>query len=138
MCHMGQWRKAIYIGRTTPDTGIGEYRKLARNLGIKLDIYTNTPNAARFLPKYDVAFVSRYLAILESLAAGIPVLAHYNNAIKKDYLLMAPFAKFINVFSDAADVNLAFTIKQVKDGQKWARNQTWQKLADMYGKLWLK
>lgn len=135
---MGQFKKAIFIGRTTPDTGIDEYRRLAKRLNLELDEYTHTPNAARFLPKYDVAFVSRYLTILESLAAGIPVLAHYNNAIKKDYLLMAPFAKFINIFSDADKVNLAFTIKQVKNGQRWARNQTWQKLTDIYEQLWQK
>src|SRR3989344_1812208 len=98
--HMGQFRKAIFIGREGADTGSSAYRQLAKKLGIKLDVFTNTPHAARLIPKYDVAFVSRYLAILEAMAAGVPVLAHYNNVIKYDYLSMAPFAKFIKIFQD--------------------------------------
>ena len=138
LSHMGQFHKAIFIGRDSPDTGIDEYRHLAKKLKITLDVFTNRPNAAELLPQYDIAFVSRYLAILEALAVGIPVLAHYNNAIKKDYLLMAPFARFIKTFNDHDKVELNFSQKQITDGQKWAKTQTWAKLADMYEKLWQK
>jgi len=133
---MGRIPAAIFIGRIAPDTGINEYRRLAKKLKLELTEYTHTPNAARFLPKYDVAFVSRYLAILEALAAGIPVVAHYNNAIKYDYLNMAPFAKFIKIFQDPKDADLKFDPKIVKQGQFWARKQTWDKLAATYEKLW--
>lgn len=136
--HMGRYKTAIFIGRDAPDTGLDEYRRLAQRLNIKLDVHTNTPNASRFLPKYDLAFVSRYLAILEALAAGIPVVAHYNNEIKKDYLQMAPFAKYILMFNNPDKVKIKFTKKQVAEGQKWARQQTWEKLADTYIKLWQK
>ncbi|MDO8487816.1 MAG: hypothetical protein Q7S31_00680 [bacterium] len=135
---MGRYKKAIFIGRDSPDTGVKEYRQLAKRMKIKLDVFTNRPNAAELLPRYDIAFVSRYLAILEAMGAGIPVLAHYNNEIKKDYLLMAPFAKFIQTFSDPDNVDLNFSQNQIRDGQKWAKTQTWEKLADMYEKLWQK
>lgn len=126
--------KAIFIGRTDPDTGLDVYRQIP----VKLDIYTNVPNAARFIPKYDYALVSRYLAILEALAVGVPVLAHYNNAIKYDYLAMAPFAKLIHIFQDPKEVDLNFDPKLIKQGQVWAKQQTWSKLAGLYEKLWQK
>lgn len=131
---MAQFKKAIFIGRTDPDTGLDSYRQIP----VKLDIYTNVPNAARFIPKYDFAFVSRYLAILEAMAAGVPVLAHYNNAIKYDYLALAPFIKFIHIFKEPEDANLKFDRRLVKQGQVWAKQQTWEKLANVYEKLWKK
>ena len=133
---MAQSKTAIFIGRDHPDNGLFEYRQLAKIYKIKLDEYINVPNADKYLPKYDFAFVSRYLAILEALAAGIPVIAHYNNAIKFDYLNMAPFAKYISIFNDPNKANL--TNHHVKAGQLWARTQTWNKLADIYEKLWQK
>lgn len=126
--------KAIFIGRPDADTGLSTYRQLP----VKLNIYTNTPNAFRFLPKHDLACVSGYLAILEALAAGIPVLAYYNNAIKYDYLFMAPFAEFIHLFQNPKQANLKFDTELIVRGQKWAKSQTWNKLADIYEKLWQK
>ena len=130
--HMAQPKKAIFIGRTDPDTGLDAYR----HIPVKLDIYTNVPNASRFIPKYDFAFVSRYLAILEALSARVPVLAHYNNAIKYDYLNMAPFARFIHLFKDPKKANLKFDAKIINQGQLWATQQTWSKLANIYEILW--
>ncbi len=135
---MARWRKAIFIGRADPDSGLDQYRKLAKMKRITLDIFTHTPNAAKYLPEYDVAFVSGYLTILEALAAGIPVLANYNNDIKKDYLLMAPFAKFISVFNTASDAELEFNWRRIMEGRRWAKQQTWRKLADVYEQLWQK
>ena len=131
---MAQRKTAIFIGRPGADTGLDVYRQIP----VKLDVYTNVPNASRFIPKYDFAFVSRYLAILEALAAGVPVLAHYNNAIKYDYLAMAPFAKFIHIFQYPKKADLNFDPELIKQGQKWAKSQTWDKLAGIYEKLWQK
>ncbi len=128
--------KAIFIGRLTEDAGIEAYRRLALRANIKLDEYTNVPDAAKFLPDYNFAFVSRYLAILEALAVGIPVVAHYNNRIKYDYLAMAPFAKFITVFKDPDKVSLRINQKLIIQGQEWVIKQTWTKLANIYEKLW--
>ena len=133
---MAQSKTAIFIGRDHPDNGLVEYRKLAKLHNIKLDEYVGVPNADKYLPKYDYAFVSRYLAILEALATGVPIIAHYNNQIKFDYLNMAPFAKYISILNDPDTANL--TNHQVKAGNLWARTQTWDKLADLYEKLWQK
>lgn len=131
-------RKAIFIGRTSPDTGYEAYQQVAKNHKIKLDVFTNTPNADKLFPGYAYAFVSRYLVIIEALAAGVPVLAHYNNQIKFDYLNQAPFRPFIKIFSNPDSVNLDFSKIDIKLGQKWARSQTWDKVAQMYEDLWQK
>lgn len=131
-------RKAIFIGRTTPDTGYDAYVQVAHLHNLKLDTFTNTPDADKLFPNYSYAFVSRYLAIIEALAAGIPVLAHYNNQIKFDYLDQAPFRPFIKIFSNPKTVNLDFSKIDIKLGQKWARSQTWNKVTQMYEELWQK
>lgn len=131
-------RKAIFIGRTTPDTGYDAYIQVARLHHIKLDTFTSTPDADKLFPNYSYAFVSRYLAILEALVAGIPVLAHYNNQIKFDYLNQAPFRRFINIFSDPEAVNLDFSKIDMVQARKWAKSQTWSKVAKIYEKLWQK
>ncbi len=133
---MAQSKTAIFIGRDHPDNGLAEYRRLAKLHNIKLDEYVGVPNADKYLPKYDYAFVSRYLSILEALSAGVQAVAHYNNQIKFDYLNMAPFAKFIVIFKDPSEVRLTKT--DVKAGQTWAKSQTWDKMADIYEKLWQK
>lgn len=133
---MAQSKTAIFLGRTTADTGYEEYLKLAEKHNIKLDVFTDRPNAAELIPNYAYAFVSRYLAILEALAVGVPVFAHYNNQIKYDYLAMAPFAKFITIFTDYNQVELKK--KDISEGQKWAKSQTWEKLAGEYEQLWQK
>jgi hypothetical protein len=135
---MAPRKSAIFIGREGADTGLDEYRKLAKLHNIKLDEHTNTPNAAQYLKNYDYAFVSRYLAILEALKAGVPVIAHYNNAIKKDYLELSPFAGFIQTFKRAEDADLKIDKQKVALGQQWSKSQTWEKLADIYEELWQK
>ncbi len=130
--------KAIFIGRSTPDTGYDAYQLVAKKHKLKLDVFTNTPNADRLFPKYDYAFVSRYLVIIEALSAGIPVLAHYNNKIKFDYLNNAPFRQFIKIFSDSKSANLDFSKIDMVKARKWAKSQTWDKVALIYEDLWQK
>ncbi len=136
---MAQYKTAIFIGRNNPDNGLIEYRQLAKLNKIKLDEYIGVLHADKYLKKYDFAFVPRYLAILEALAAGIPVIAHYNNKIKFDYLNLAPFVKYITIFNDPHKTNLTnLTKTNISAGQIWAKSQTWTKLADIYEKLWQK
>lgn len=135
---MALFKKAIFLGRKSEDTGYSEYLKLAQKHKLNLDVYTDRPNASELIPDYDFAFVSRYLAILESLAAGVPVIAHYNNEIKRDYLSMAPFAPFINIFHTFDKVNLYVSKTQINKGQVWAKKQTWEKLVRQYEELWKK
>jgi len=95
----------------------------------------------------DVVFSSRYLGILESLAIKKYTFAVYNNQIKKDYLTMTPFAGFISISKDAqgiADefedmvINKNRTIYKIEKGFVYAKEQTWEKMVDLYLSLWKK
>ena len=101
--------------------------------------------ANKKLFKFKFAFVSRYLAILEAMAAKRLVFAVYDNEIKKDYLQMAPFAQWIVIESDPK--KLAEKIKYylnhpkaekklVNQAYNWAKKQTWEKVTAIYLKLW--
>ncbi len=161
----------IYIGRLSEDSGIEAYLESLlqlkqKKIEVQLDIYGTGPkiteykkfcakhdlpvhffgaveNASQHLSKYDIAFVSRYLAILEALAANIPIIAQYNNEIKFDYLALAPFAKDIAIVQKpseiAAQVELLIQVpdnKPSRSTQKWVQAQTWKNMATIYQQLW--
>lgn len=162
--------KVIFAGRLSDDTGIMHYLKavkvLSRSNKVHIDIYGDGPlrnTAVNYCIKfklpvsffgfvnhadiqwgaYDVAFVSRYLAILEAFSAGIPVIAHYNVEIKKDYLLLSPFRNWIKTVHSVNEIVDAYTLlikapnhKQIRSAQRWANQQTWNKLALIYQTLW--
>jgi glycosyltransferase involved in cell wall biosynthesis len=159
--------RAVYIGRLSADTGIMTYlealawlQKIHR-FRLPLDVYGDGPDreacekyakqhqlpvnwhgwqpqAAQELSTALIAFVSRYLAILESLAAGVPVVAHYNHNIKRDYLRLTPFSPWISIGHSAQEIGLAIlrAEKLPSEAQRWARRQSWEKLSRVYEALW--
>lgn len=161
--------KVIYFGRLANDTGILDYIDAAGKLGINIDIYGDgplknevtelfrkskikckifgfIPDVDRLLPSYRMAFVSRYLGILEALFYRIPVIAHYDSPIKYDYLSLTPFSGFIKICGNSREIENAFkdicsnqkdTNQIIQSGYNWAVNQTWEKLAGQYQTLWL-
>jgi glycosyltransferase involved in cell wall biosynthesis len=160
----------IYAGRLEEDTGIMTYLQAFKllyqeNSKYKLDVfgegslakaakdfvrkhnlpvsfYPFTHHLEKLLAKYQLAFVSRYLTILEALAVGTGVVAHFDNEIKKDYLEGAPFKLWIAIADSpqaiASAVKKMLLKKQVAPSAatRWVRQQTWQVLADQYDKLW--
>ena len=164
--------KILYIGRLSADSGIAVYLQAVRGLKasgqrVELDVYGGgeehaqfqkfcsqhdlpvrfkgaVPGAAQFIPKYQAAFVSRYLAILEALAVGVSVIAHYNTDIKHDYLQLAPFADWITIVHTPEEIQAAVEsilknpskYRQSPAAQDWIRAQTWQQMADNYQELW--
>lgn len=159
--------KLLYIGRLHEDTGCLAYlhaAKLLQSKGVSftLTIMGDGPlkaavsryiqkhtlpvtmegfveGAAQHIPSYDILFVSRYLAILEALAAGKPVIAHYNTAIKYEYLAAAPFAKWIEIVATPKEIAAAVQTVDLSSRQAavtWAAGQTWEKMADTYEQLW--
>lgn len=159
---------AIFIGRLDDQTGILTYASAVKKLqkyynGFKFMIYGdgkfrkdlqktyNIPgfklNAEKEISKFHFAFVSRYLTILEALISKRLVFATYDNPLKKDYLTMTPFAKFIVIEEDPQ--KLVEKVKyylnhpeeeknMVEKGYNWAREQTWGKVANVYLDLWHK
>jgi glycosyltransferase involved in cell wall biosynthesis len=91
-----------------------------------------------YLKAARVMLVSGYLAILEAALVGKPVVAHYGTPIKKDYLACHPLAKDMTIVSTAEKVAAGYerAVKlgpeRLESAQRWARDQTWGHLADIY------
>lgn len=153
--------RAMYLGRVSNDIGIMHYLRAIQIKPVQLDVYGdgnqmeeskkfvqlhqlpvhfmgNVANAAKQIHTYDVIFASSYLAILESLSAGRPIIAFYDTPLKYDYLAQTPFATWITLVNSAEGIAKAvFTLDAPpKKGVAWARAQTWSKLADTYEQLW--
>ncbi len=158
---------AVFIGRLDEHTGIIDYAKaVSRIQKIKPNFefkiigegpyfnklkkykplgFKNEP--MEYLARYNFAFVSRYLSILEAFASKRMVFALYDNPVKKDYLEMTPFIKYL-ITADTPE-KLARKVmyfqknpKQAKmfvdSAYKWVKNQTWENVTDAYLKLWRK
>ncbi len=163
--YMSKARTGVFFGRLDGQTGILDYIK-AYNLvkrkypdfvmtvvgegklkvripkgvnviGFRKDIYP-------YIQKNRLIFVSRYLSMLEALASKREVIATYDNAVKRDYLLLSPFKKYIHVGSSASEIaDIVITLlgrktpsKELYMGAKWAQTQTWDKVATTYLSLW--
>ncbi len=163
----------VFLGRLEEETGIMEYLKAFNEIQkkhkkLKLVVLGNgsqmnkarefvesnklnvefkgfIKNISLDLERASFVFVSRYLGILESLMSKKYVLAVYNNEIKKDYLQMTPFARFISISKNANEISrelekyiLNKKEKELKvdKGYNWVKTQTWEKMTDTYLKLW--
>jgi len=165
--------KFLFIGRLEEETGIMEYLKalkilkgkkykfeitilgdgslkkkaqdfcLVNQIGAHFMGFVKDVN--QYINNSDFVFTSRYLGILESLAFKKFIFTHYNNSIKKDYLEMAPFAKYISIsknYKELSDEIEHFLKKEseknlmISKGYDWVGDQTWEKMIDLYLKLW--
>src|SRR3989344_4296780 len=149
--HPGGEKILLFLGRLEENTGwlecLNKYRRLKDKLGWQLVVAGDgslrhlAPRQARLLgfvsdarPYIAAAryvFTTGYLGIAEAFAAGQIVLSHYENPLKKDYLLGHPMAKYL-IFSDNLPERLP------REPQLWASRQTWAKLAQNYHDLWAK
>lgn len=92
-------------------------------------------NPYKYISKSEIIFTGGYLSILEAIAMDKPVYAIYDNPLKKDYLMMTPFAKYIRI-GKKFDKYLKY--KYPKELKEWIKKQTWEKMAQDYIKLWNK
>ncbi len=159
---------AVFIGRLDEQTGVLTYAKAVEWLRKKhpkfaLTIvgdgkdrkkleknftvlgFQNDPE--RYFSKFHFAFVSRYLSILEALAAKKLIFAVYDNPVKEDYLKLSPFAKWIIIENDpqklADQISFYLTHPQeegklIEKGYEWVKNQTWEEMVKLYERLWNK
>jgi glycosyltransferase involved in cell wall biosynthesis len=144
-------KKVLFIGRLENDLGLETYFKAIDYLKFKVDFAGDGSlrkkcqkygkvlgfmDIKKIIKSYDVIFTSSYLSIMESLINKKPVIAVYENSLKEDYLKMSPFSKYIQIINNSKDINL--NIKYSEQGYKWAKEQTWGKVTDIYLKLWQK
>ncbi len=159
---------ALFIGRLDEQTGIIEYLEALKKIKEKRPLFELLvvgdgkykaliakkskvlgfkKNPEKYFQKYHFAFVSRYLSILEAMAAKRLVFALYDNPVKEDYLKMSPFAKFIIIEKDPEKLaekvlyylnNPAAEKELTNKAYNWAAKQSWEKMVDIYLKLWSK
>lgn len=157
---------AVFIGRLDEQTGILTYvdtvkiirkkipnfdflvigdGKFKNKINKKIKILKSQDNASEHLKDYNFTFVSRYLSILEALAAKRLVFAVYDNPLKEDYLRLAPFSKYIIVSSSASELasKIYFYLDNIKEKEiavesayNWVKKHTWENVANTYLKLW--
>ncbi len=158
--------KILFLGRLQEDTGIlnilkacdllknkypsmeiqflgdgslrGEAEKYGRVLGFQKDIMP-------YLAKSRFIFTSGYLSMLEAMYAGRLVFAAYDNPLKRDTLRMSPFSRYAVVMNNPQelvqkiDCFLKNTRKEkevIIGAYKWAQRQTWDKVTNIYLRLW--
>lgn len=158
-----QKNTAIFIGRLDEHTGIDVYVEAVQLIRKKIPDFSLTvygegplgekikgpgiilkgydPDADKEIQKYEFAFVSRYLAILEAMAAKRQVFAIYDNPVKKDYLMMTPYNNLIRVVGSAFQLAKMLiglkNKKQIEDqGFNLVQNLTWLKIVQEYETLW--
>ncbi len=107
--------------------------------------YGFVKDLSKYLNSCDFVFASSYLIILEAMLAKKIVFAVYDHPLKKDYLETHPAARnmvivdssteLVNKFNQLIDSPQQIKHKTAK-AFSWAKTQTWEKLADVYLKLW--
>ena len=161
-------QSAVFVGRLDNQTGILTYNETFKELrkkypkfeflivgdGPSKDLIDKQAKVIgfqkdpeKYFKDHRFAFVSRYLSILEAMAAKRVVFAVYDNQVKEDYLKMAPFAKFIIIENNSQSLanqvekiinNPDIEQKMVKKAYEWVEEQTWEEMVKTYTKLWNK
>ena len=129
----GDKLRILLLGRLEKDNGVEIYLDLFKKLvdqGIRYELITLGDGAySKQLSKYgkvlgfdrkindrimnsDIVFASSYLSILEALSLGKRVFAVYQNELKKDYLNLSPFKKYIFVAQNADEI-----LDQIENGK---------------------
>lgn len=122
--------------------GDGKYKKEAQKVAIVKGFVRNT---APYLRRARYAFVSRYLAILEAFSSKKLVFAVYDNDIKKDYLMMTPFKKWMVIEKDPEKIAEKVEYYEsnpikanliVDRAYDWVKDKTWERMVKNYLSLW--
>jgi len=155
-------KRIVFVGRLEKDNGLPIYLKLLKILkekkvNFKIEFYGDgslrkeaekygkvfgfTDNAYSKISSAGIVFASSYLVILEALSLKKAVISVYDNPLKKDYLFDSPFRNYLVLNSDPVKLaeEMIFLLKTDKEnlrGYDWARKQTWEKVTDLYLKLW--
>lgn len=157
---------AVFVGRLDEQTGILTYLDAVRKIRERIPDFSLTVfgdgkfkekigkgvefkgfinNAQKEIGKYNFTFASRYLSILEAMAAKRLVFAVYDNPLKRDYLRMTPFSKYITISGSSSELisKISFYLDNIKEKEKkvreafnWVKKYTWEEMANTYLKLW--
>lgn len=152
------------IGRLTEDIGLPLYVKffstLKKNkIPYSLDVYGDGPYKSRIekygrvhgivdetmqaIIKADIICASSYLSIIDALSFGKPVLAFYNNPLKKDYLYGFPLLQHIMVSDNVDDAVMKIESRNKEWNARKIIEEThsafsWDQIMKDYLELWKK
>ncbi len=156
----------MFLGRLENETGFMKYLKTLKRINLKLDVFGEGSlekearkyvkdnglrvnfkgflgNATDYIPEYKYVFTSRYLGILEAMALKRPVFAEYGNKVKKDYLQMTPFAKYISISKNSTEIIKEFNAYKINNSNinldkayDWVKDKNWEGMVNIYSKLW--
>ncbi len=157
---------AVFMGRLDEQTGILTYFEVVKIIREKIPDFKLTVfgdgkfrravvrgvefkgfvnNAQKEIHKYNFAFASRYLSILEAMAAKKLVFAVYDNPLKEDYLKMASFSKYIIISNSPTKLvskmylyldNPKKQDKMIEKAFTWVSKYTWEEMTNTYLRLW--
>lgn len=154
-------KRLLYVGRLDEDTGLTKILKALKQLkGFEVDFcgdghlkekckkYGKVHGFTDPIPYFEKAFICLspgVTTILEAFTYKCLVVTTYNNPLKKDYLLMTPFANWIvvektpkkmaekiNHFAD----NPEKSDKKIRKAYEWVITQNWENEVNKYLKLW--
>jgi glycosyltransferase involved in cell wall biosynthesis len=162
----GKGHKFVYIGRLVAENELEKYVELAAQLQKKLPdgevlwlgdgpykeacakvgkTVGFVSDVLPYLDDADVVFATSYLSTMQAQARGKIVCALYSHPLKKATLTTFPTADSM-LISDEVPTMVSLIEKIIDEpvlkqshehrAQQWARQQTWQHIADEYEKLW--
>lgn len=155
------YQRLVYIGRLNPDTGLEKIlRALSFLKGFTIDFCGDGPLAAEckkygtvhgfvdpnpFLAQVFICLSPGVTSILEAFSHQCLIITTYNNPVKKDYLLMTPFAGWIVVKNSPEKLaeaiwrysqNPSLAENQINQAYAWVKTQDWPAAVKLYLKLW--
>ncbi len=157
-------RSVTYVGRFDKNTGFEVFLKafdylkdfsfivvgdgkFRNEIKKQVEVHEFTNQTDSYRQETHFAFASGFLSIMEAMANKRLVFSVNETPIRNDYLKMSPFAEFIVIEKDPKKLaeKVEYYLKN-KDKEKelvdkaydWVKNQTWDKVTDLYIKLWNK
>jgi glycosyltransferase involved in cell wall biosynthesis len=130
--------------------GDGQLRKTieetAKDCGLEIHIHGFVTTPKEYVISSRYVFATGYLSILEAMTLKKPVFSFYNNPLKRDYLYSFPEAEKLMVIASSPE-DLAEKIFRavenpdqtnllVEHAYEFACEQTWDKVANLYLKLY--
>ncbi|OGC92490.1 hypothetical protein A2899_02670 [Candidatus Amesbacteria bacterium RIFCSPLOWO2_01_FULL_49_25] len=135
--------KILFVGRLSPDTGYDVFLQLAKLLNSRAITVTNKQDTAKYFREAKFVFAAGFLTILEAAVHQKLIFASYSNPIRRDYLVMHPLSNYMIIGQSSAQLAERFLshsppqiAKMVESAYFWAKDQTWQRLANQYEQLW--
>ncbi len=151
------------IGRLAQDIGVDSYVRFFSHLRDKkipftLDVYGDGPMQKKIekygtvhgfvkdlstkIQKSDIVCASSYLTMIDACALGKPIIAFYENELKKDYLKEFPLKEGVIATDLIEDATIYILEKKFTSSQEIAKKArelfSWDRITNEYLTLWKK